>query len=113
MNRRADNINTQVSILNRKLTLALKLAGLSYEELTAVEHGAAQAFAWGDILTDRDLRALPEMSAVYDTCCQLLRLKQGDGLAGDLPNGWMSFDDLRDHEYVFLFYPDMSRVRWL
>ena len=113
MNRRVDNINPQVSILNRKLTLALKLAGLSYEELTAVEHGAAQAFAWGDILTDRDLGALPDMSAVAEPEEQFLWFKQGDGLADDLLKEWVSFDELAGRHFVFLFYPDMSRVRWL
>ena len=110
---KVDNMNTQVGILNKKLSLALKIAGLTYEELTAVEHGAAQAFAWGDILTDRDLRVLPDMSVVYEPCCQFLWFKQDEGLADYLLKEWLSFDDLGDHQYVFLFYPGMSRVRWL
>ena len=117
MNRRVDNINTQVSILNRKLALALKIAGLSYEELTAVEHGAAQAFAWGDILTDSDLRALPDMSAVFESNYQFLFFKQGDGLSDSQFETWMSFDDLaedpEDHKFMFLFYPGVARARWL
>ena len=111
---KVDNMNTQVGILNRKLSLALKIAGLSYEELTAVEHGAAQTFAWGDILTDSDLSALPDMSAVFEPNYQFLFFKQGNGLLNSQFERWMPFDDLpEDHKLVFLFYPGMSRVRWL